>query len=101
MVEDNKELEKLRRQLEQITAERDKLLSENRRLRRNYSTETRTENKDISLGSGKRPDSSPEIQAPITLLPTHIALSHPDFIKEARTPCALGTGMNCEKGGVV
>ena len=36
--DDKQELERLRRQLAAITAERDKLLAENRRLRRNYST---------------------------------------------------------------
>ena len=55
MVDDNKELEKLRRKLKQVTAERNKLLNENRCLRNNYSTETLTENKDISLiSNGER-----------------------------------------------
>ena len=39
MINDSEELEKLRRQLAVVTAERDKLLAENRRLRRNYSTD--------------------------------------------------------------
>ena len=34
MAADKEELERLRRQLEEVTAERDKLLAENRRLRR-------------------------------------------------------------------
>jgi len=38
MVNKNDELERLRRQLAAVTAERDKLLAENRRLRRDYST---------------------------------------------------------------
>jgi len=35
--DDRKELERLRRQLEKVTAERDELLAENRRLRHDYS----------------------------------------------------------------
>ena len=85
MVDDNKELEKLRRKLKQVTAERDKLLSENRRLRNNYATETLTENKDISLSSSNRLDSSHEIKETITLIPTNIDSSQPDYIKLFRS----------------
>lgn len=81
MVDDNKELEKLRRKLKQVTAERDKLLSENRRLRNDYSTETLTENKDISLSSSNRLDSSHEIKEIFTLIQTNIDSSQPDYIK--------------------
>lgn len=37
MADDRKELERVHRQLEEVTAERDKLLAENRRLRRDCS----------------------------------------------------------------
>ncbi len=58
MVDNNNELKRLRRQLEQVKAERDKLLCENRALRDNSQTRTQTEEKSSTSGirSGSLPD---------------------------------------------
>ncbi len=57
--DDNKELEQLRRQLQEVTSERDKLLAENQRLRRNYSTGSQTVGKVSLPPSSMKPDSLP------------------------------------------
>lgn len=57
--DDREELQRLRRQLEKVTAERDGLLAENRRLRRGYSTSSEEAGKaslpPVGLESGSLP----------------------------------------------
>ena len=57
--DDRKELERVRRQLEEVTAERDKLLAENRRLRRDCSISPQEPGKVSLSPASVRPDSSP------------------------------------------
>jgi len=59
MADKNEELERLRRQLVEVTAERDKLLAENRRLRRDYSTGAQGSGKVSLPSSSMKPDSLP------------------------------------------
>ena len=55
MANSSEELEQLRRQLQEVTAERDKLLVENRRLRRSYSAGTQVPEKVKSSPSRMKP----------------------------------------------
>jgi superfamily II DNA or RNA helicase len=57
--DDRKELERVRRQLEEVTAERDKLLAENRRLRRDCSISPQEPGKMSLSPASVRPDSPP------------------------------------------
>jgi len=57
MVGKDEELERLRRQLAEVTAERDKLLAENRRLRRDYSIGAQAAGKVSLPPSGMKSDS--------------------------------------------
>jgi len=62
----SEELERLRRQLAAVTAERDKLLAENRRLRRNYSISPQAPGKVNLSPASMGPDSSPVTRKPAT-----------------------------------
>ena len=64
--DDKEELERLCRQLEEVTAERDRLLAENRRLRRDYSISPQ-ESVQVSLPFASMGTSS----LPITGEPSH------------------------------
>ncbi|MFC2059218.1 hypothetical protein ACFLTS_06260 [Chloroflexota bacterium] len=66
MIDNSEELEQLRRQLQEITAERDRLLAENRRLCRNYSTGLRSVGKVGLSPSSMKPDSLPVTGEPVT-----------------------------------
>ncbi|MFC1966547.1 hypothetical protein ACFLWI_06365 [Chloroflexota bacterium] len=66
MINDSEELEKLHRQLAVVTAERDKLLAENRCLRRNYSTGSQASGKVSLSPFSMKPDSLPVIGKPAT-----------------------------------
>ena len=66
MADDKEELERLRRQLEEVTAERDKLLAENRRLRRDYSISPQKPGKVSLSPASMRPDSLPVTGKPAT-----------------------------------
>ena len=57
--DDRKELERVRRQLEEVTAERDKLLAENRCLRRDCSISPQEPGKVSPSPASGRPNSSP------------------------------------------
>ncbi|MFC1910002.1 hypothetical protein ACFLXC_01755 [Chloroflexota bacterium] len=57
--DDKKELERLRRQLAAITTERDSLLAENQRLRRDHSTDSQPEGKTSPPPAGTKSDSLP------------------------------------------
>jgi len=59
MADDKEELERLRRQLEEVTTERDKLLAENRRLHRDRSISPQEPGKVSLSPASVRPDSSP------------------------------------------
>ena len=59
MADDKEELERVRRQLEEVTTERDKLLAENRRLHRDRSISPQEPGKVSRSPASVRPDSSP------------------------------------------
>ncbi|MDD4987131.1 MAG: hypothetical protein PHQ43_15445, partial [Dehalococcoidales bacterium] len=65
----NEELEQLRRQLAAVTAERDKLLAENRRLRRDYSTGLQAPGKVNLPPSSIKSDSLPPGKRATDLVP--------------------------------
>ncbi len=60
----SEELDRLRRQLEKVTAERDELLGENRRLRHGYSTGLEESGKVRLSPTGLEPGSSPATRKP-------------------------------------
>jgi len=66
MAGNSEELERMRRQLAAVTAERDKLLAENWRLRRNYSTGSQATGKVSLPPSSMKPDSLPVTGKPAT-----------------------------------
>ena len=66
MADDKGELDRLRRQLDEITAERDVLLVENRRLRRDYSISPQKPGKVSLPPASMEPGSLPVIRKPAT-----------------------------------
>ena len=79
----SEELDRLRRQLEKVTAERDELLGENRRLRHGYSTGSEESGKARLSPTGLEPGSSSATRKPAS---EGTAYPLDDFLKSVQSP---------------